>query len=117
VSDAQATRAVLRLINSPVLGNVDADGSPGYTLARIERDGLEKMLSSGEQRLVRFARSLWGGPTTPDSANVGELGGLDRTTRRKVLVVLWFYYLGEVDWAKLHADLEATDPSAWERQP
>lgn len=91
VTTEQAVRAVLRMIHSPIIGDVDLDTSVGALLRRV----IDKapFLSSGEQKLVAIAESIWRGPVAA-GAHISALGGLDRTIRRKVIIVLAYFYLG-----------------------
>jgi hypothetical protein len=91
ITTEQATRAVLRLLNTPMVGDVDLDSSPGYTIQRIQEKSYH-LLSTGEQRLVDIAWAIWS--AGQHGANLGVLGGIDHTNRRKVLMVLWYLYLG-----------------------
>lgn len=96
ITTEQATRAVLRLLKTPIVGNVDADASPGTTLQRIktERSGLTyDLLSKGERRLVDIAYAIWRGDDT-EGASIGAIGGLDRHNRRAVIIILAYLYLG-----------------------
>lgn len=110
ITTEQATRAVLRLLRSPLVGNVDVDTSPGYTLSRLMDEPIHSMLSSGERRIVAIAKSIWNGP--PGGADIWELGGIDKHSRRTVLIVLWYLHMGddrsaleisEEEWTRLFA--------------
>ena len=99
ITSHQAALACLREIDSPIVGDVNADPNPGYTIQRLttkDKDGhvAYDMLSSGERNLVDIAWSLWSEPTIDHHAEITALGGLDRTLRRKVLMVLWYRYMG-----------------------
>jgi hypothetical protein len=101
ITSEQATRAVLRLIKSPIIGDINKDAGPGYTLSRIKAKkhggyAIYDSLSGGEKHLVDIALSLWS-PHSPDGAELSALGGLDKDNRRKVLMVLFYYHLGS-DW-------------------
>lgn len=89
ITQLQATQAVLRMVDSAVMPT----GSPGVIFTKIYDEGGYDRLSSGEQRLVDIAFALWRGGDQ-EGARIGVLGGLDRTLRRKVLLVLVYYYLG-----------------------
>lgn len=110
VTTEQATRAVLRLIKSELIGNIEIDTSPGYTLHRIKAQDKDSLciydnLSKGEKRLVEIAYSIWSPAAdyskVNDYADISTLGGLDRTNRRKVIMILAYYYLGEVDFSDM----------------
>jgi hypothetical protein len=77
------------LVDSPLVGDVNLDTHPGYTIGRI-REGTYDLLSSGEKRLVDIAASILAGT----DHGVGIIGGLDRDRRRKVLLTLAYFYLG-----------------------
>lgn len=91
ITTEQATRAVLRLIKSPIIGDINKDPNSGYTLIRLEK--IKHMLSSGEKHLVDIAHSFWN-PRSPDGAQLSALGGLDKDNRRKVLIILLYFHLG-----------------------
>lgn len=95
ITTAQAVRGILRLVRSPVLGDVDLDSGPGHTFRRLyDGDRLYDALSSGEQRLVDIAFSVWRGGDK-EGASVAAIGGLDPDNRRKVLIGLFYLYLGK----------------------
>lgn len=119
----QAARAVLRMIDSPIMGDVSADSSPGHTFHRLHKQDDDAgatpydLLSSGEQKLVDIAFALWRAPYA-EGACINVLGGLDRDARRKVLVVLTYFYLGrdlslleadQIEWRALFAPPEPSD--------
>lgn len=93
VTQEQATAAILRLVRSPYVGNIDAAETCGEALLRIH-DNCYQHLSSGEQRLVDIACAVW---TSREDfgARIAAIGGLDLDNRRKVLVVLAYYFLGD----------------------
>ncbi len=91
ISSQQAAGAILRMIKTPIVGNVDLDHDPGVTLNRLYDEPLTHMLSGGEKRLRDIAKSVWNGAP---GADIAELGGLDRDNRRRVCIVLWYYFLG-----------------------
>jgi len=97
ITTEQAVRAILRRVQSPVLGDIELDSGPGHTFRRIfdERDGLSihDMLSDGERRLVDIAYSVWQG-SDDEGARIAAIGGLDRDNRRLVLSALAYLYLG-----------------------
>lgn len=100
VTVEQACRAILSMIDSPVMGDASLDASPGTTLQRLQKPHVEAdgataydMLSRGERLLVDITTAIWRGPAE-EGARISALGGLDRTLRRKVLMVLWYFYLG-----------------------
>lgn len=112
ITTGDAVRAILREVKSPVLGNVELDSGPGHTFDRIYGHGRElyDMLSGGERKLVDVAWSLW---RPGEGARISDLGGLDRDRRRRVLIVLFYLYLGsdlpwngidEVDFQRLFGD-------------
>lgn len=96
ITTAQAARGILRLIQSPIVGNVDLDRDPGSTIARLEKFDADigtmpfACLSTGEQRLYEIAKQVWQG----QDEGVGLIGGLDRDNRRKVLIALFYLHLG-----------------------
>lgn len=92
ITEEQATAAILRLIRSPIVGNVDDAETCGDALLRIHGDCYPQ-LSSGEQRLVDIACAIWTG-REDFGARIAAIGDLDHDTRRRVLVVLAYYYLG-----------------------
>lgn len=100
VTQEQATAALLRLVRSPLIGNVDDDESCGATLLRIHDGAIYERLSAGEQRLVDIACNVWSG-REDFGARISAIGGLDVATRRRVLVVLAYYFCG--DGISLHA--------------
>lgn len=97
ITSAQAARALLREIRSPILGDVEKDSNPGHTLSRIysdrEEGRLYDMLSGGERHLADIALAIWS-PHNPDGARISAIGGLDPTLRRKVVIVLAYLHLG-----------------------
>lgn len=93
ITATQAARAILREIRSPIVSDLEQDSVP-RALQRLSPDGtIFPMLSRGEQRLIRIANSLWN-PTGPHGADLADIGGLDRTLRRKVVIVLAYLHLG-----------------------
>lgn len=102
ITTDQACRGILKLIQSPILGDIDLDANVGRTLARIVTEDPETgvtpfaCLSTGEQRLVTIAQQVW----CHDEKGVGILGGLDKDNRRKVLIALFYLHLGR------HLDIE-----------
>lgn len=94
ITQRQATLAVLRMLQTPLVGDIEQDPNPGYTIKRIKGEkGCYEYLSTGEKRLVDIAVALWTEPSN-EGACINVIGGLDRTLRRKVLVVLFYLYLG-----------------------
>lgn len=99
ITTNQACTAILRMIRSPIMGDVDLDRDAGSTLTRLHRVDPEvgsspyESLSSGEQRLANMAQQIW----QARDEGVAVLGGLDRDTRRIVLMVLFYLYLGRDD--------------------
>lgn len=99
ISTAQATRAILNLIKSPVTGTMSK-----RTIYKLVEDmgpsgTIYPLLSKGEQNLVKLALEIWGGSS--------PLGGIDLDNRRKVLLVMWYFYMGQVGDLK-HFDSELT---------
>lgn len=93
ITTAEAVRAILRELKSPVIGDIDLD-SLGRSLERLGREGtIYHVLSSGEQRLVDAATALWQAPMNDDPILLA-LGGLDPDRRRRLLVILFYRYLG-----------------------
>lgn len=91
ITTEQATLAVLRLIKSEILGDVNLDW-PGRTLSRIYGDkGCYHMLSGGEKNLADIAFGIW---NPKEGARIGAIGGLDTSNRRKVIVILAYLHLG-----------------------
>lgn len=92
ISVDQAIYALLKMIKSPIVGDIDKDQMPSSSLHRI-RDKCYDFLSGGEKKLVDIAQSIWMGPR-PGGAHINALGGLDRINRRKVLLIMFYFYLG-----------------------
>lgn len=91
VSTEQAVVAILRCINTR-LADSWRDGEPVYkAINRLE--GVQHLLSSGERAILDIARTIWSADTR-NGASIESLGGLDRTNRRKIIIVLVAYYLG-----------------------
>lgn len=106
ITTEQATRAVLRMVTSPLVGLVDDAESPWQTIDRVKRQGngrVYEALSHGEKILVDVADAIWQGRSDA-GASIGAIGGLDRATRRRVLVVLTYLHLGYDS----HDELEAS---------
>lgn len=96
ITTEQAARGILRLIRSPIVGDVDLDRDPGSTIARLEKFDSDigtmpfACLSAGERRLYEIAKQVW----QRSDEGVGLIGGLDLDNRRKVLVALFYLHLG-----------------------
>jgi hypothetical protein len=116
ISTEQATRAILNLIKSPMTGDM-TKSTVRQLVGYLGPDGtVFPLLSSGEKNLVRLAVEIWAGES--------PLGGIDKANRRKVLLIMWYFYLGEADW--LHAadltsltelDFHRTFPTGPEQAP
>ncbi len=114
ITTEQATRAVLRLLKTPIIGDIDKDAGPGHTLARFHKDdgAIYSHLSRGEQALVDVAEGLWSG-SDDRGARINVLGRLDAGHRRHIVIILAYRYLGrdlsmlevpEVHWQRLFGD-------------
>lgn len=90
ISTEEAVRRTLALINSDIVPELAAEGSPG---AHLEQLSHLRSLSSGEKVLVALASSLWFGPT-PSQGPVGSLGSLDRPTAAAFIAILQERYVG-----------------------
>lgn len=88
ITSAQAARAILREISTPIVET--KGGDIGLIFQALYAEPVNSMLSGGEKRLRDIAKSCWNGK----GADIGELGGLDRQLRRKVWVILGYYFLG-----------------------
>jgi hypothetical protein len=96
-TDEQASRAVLRLINSPLVADVT---DAGATLEGILSTSRIVRLSGGERRLVLIAKSIWNG----QGADIADLERIDRHNARLVWLVLGYWLFGEDDFE--HEDRE-----------
>ena len=106
VSTTMATGAILKLIKSPIVGDMSKD-SVARTIERLDPEGdIYPGLSGGEKKLVRLALEIWRA-TDP-------LGGIDKDNRRRVMIIQWYFYLGEAEW-KNAADLTSMDPLVFKR--
>lgn len=85
ISTEEACRGVLALIDSPIAETHDF-ANVGVKIAELE--GMMS-LSSGEQKLVGIARSIWSGH---GGAHIAALGELDRERCRCVLALLGSYW-------------------------
>ncbi len=85
-TNEQAARAVPRLINSPLVAQVN---DAGETLENALRSIIR--LSGGERRLVLIAKSIWNG----QGADVADLERIDRHNARLVWLVLGYWLFGE----------------------
>lgn len=112
ITTEQATRAVLRLIKTPIIGDIEKDSGPGHTLVRLTKPEVYRSLSRGEQALVDVAEGLWSGGDDR-GARINILGRLDAHNRRHVIIILAYRYLGrdlsvlevpEVHWHSLFGD-------------
>jgi hypothetical protein len=97
VTNEQAVREILGLIDSPLVGDVE---HPGRTFQRIygagSSSGVYYSLSSGEQALADVAYSVWRGSDDEGVLSVlTAIGWLDQGLRAKVLGVLTALYVGE----------------------
>lgn len=90
VTSEQATAAVLSMIHTDLAPTIPSE-HPAATLERLDK--VHGSLSRGEQYLVAIARTIWN-PLGSNGAPISMLGGLDRTNRRRVLMILVTYYLG-----------------------
>ena len=103
ITSEQAAFAVLRMIQSDLVGDVDRHRSAGVALAEIDESGCYRALSAGEQRLVDIATAIWA-PHSSSGARVSALGGLDLDRRRQVLVILAYLFLGRTSLDALEAE-------------
>lgn len=92
ITTVEATTAILRMIKSPLVGDVTLDQGPGQTIERLKKN-CYPFLSGGERRLLDIAEGVWW-PQHERGARIGAIGGLDPDNRRKVIVVLAYLYLG-----------------------
>lgn len=118
ITTEQATRAVLRLLQTPIIGDIEADSGPGHTLARLHKDGaVYANLSRGEQALVDVAEALWSGGDDR-GARINVLGRFDSSLRRQIVIILAYRYLGrdlsmiEATEAEFHAAFCGRTPEA-----
>lgn len=95
ITQVQAVVAILRMIHSRLLGEQFADEGPWRGLERARK--VADLLSKGEQRLLDVAEALWA-PTADVGARISVLGSLDKDNRRRVILVLTYYYLAGDAW-------------------
>jgi hypothetical protein len=94
ITTGQATWAILKEIKTPIVGDLTLYSSVGYALQHCVKEEVYACLSGGEKRLVNIAMGVHGGNEDYPGSGVAALGGLDRTLRRKVLLILFYLYLG-----------------------
>jgi hypothetical protein len=96
LSTTQATWAILREIDSPVTADLFTLGDPGLVFEQLASDRAPfRLLSRGEQYLVRMARGVWtGNPDVPGSG-VAALMQIDTVRRARVLQILTQLYVPE----------------------
>lgn len=98
ITTEQAARGVLRMIDSPMVGNIELDRDAGSTINRLHKVDADTgrtpytCLSKGERTLVDIAESIW---RPGQGALLSAIGSLDRTNRRKVLIALFYLHLGQ----------------------
>jgi hypothetical protein len=90
ITTEMATRAILGLIHSPVTGTMAKRTTRSLVKDLGPQGTIYPLLSKGEKNLVKLALEIWDGAS--------PLGGIDKDSRRKVLIIMWYFYLGEVDF-------------------
>jgi len=94
ITTAQACWAILKELNTPIVGDLEKYSSVGYALQGLHREEVWNCLSSGEKRLVSIAQGLYSNDENLEGSGVAALSGLDGTLRRKVWIIIGYLILG-----------------------
>jgi hypothetical protein len=94
ITTEQAVWAILKLIESPIVGDLTKNSTAASALAYCKEEPVFSCLSTGEQRLVRLANGVFRMDADTAGSGVAALGAIDHDNRRKVWIILGYLYLG-----------------------